>query len=248
MSIEVNNLGKQYRRIQGSYKTLKEDSYKLVGRLLGKPSFIGTDTRHTWVLRHLSFIVNPGETLGVIGTNGSGKTTLLRLLAGVTKPTEGTIKTNGRTGTLIELTSGFEPELTGKENVYLNGSILGMSNKEVKEKYDAIVEFSEIGDWINVPFKRYSTGMMVRLGFAVAIQMRPETLLIDEVLSVGDTAFQEKCHAQIKELLGSGCATVMVSHSMPVIEKNCQKVIWLDKGEVHMTGIAKEVCGAYLGR
>lgn len=248
MSIEVNNLGKQYRRIQGSYKTLKEDSYKLVNRLLGKPSYIGTDFRHVWVLRHLSFLVNSGETLGVIGINGSGKTTLLRLLAGVTKPTEGIIKTNGRTGTLIELTSGFEPELTGKENVYLNGSLLGMSNKEVKAKFDDIHTFSEIGEWINVPFKRYSAGMMVRLGFSVAIQIQPKVLLIDEVLSVGDTAFQAKCHAKMRELLDSGCATIMVSHSMEVIKKNCQRVIWLEKGEVRMTGLAEEVCGAYLAK
>ena len=246
--IEVQGLGKQYRRIQGSYKTLREDSYNLVGRLLGRPSSIGTDVRHVWVLRHLNFTVPPGETLGVIGVNGSGKTTLLRLLARVTKPTEGTIKVNGRIGTLIELTSGFEPELTGKENVYLNGSLLGMSNKEVREKFDEIVAYSEIGEWVDVPFKRYSSGMMVRLGFAVAIQIQPEALLVDEVLSVGDTAFQAKCHKTIQGLLNAGCATIMVSHSMVTIKNNCQRVIWIDKGEIIMSGLPEEVCEAYINR
>lgn len=246
--VEVEGLGKQYRRLQGSRKTLREDSYRFIGRLLNRPSYVGDKPEHIWVLRHIAFKVNPGEMLGVIGVNGSGKTTLLRLLAGVTRQTEGTIKVQGRLGTLIEITSGFEAELTGRENIYLNGCLLGMSNKEIREKFDEIVTYSEIGEWLDVPFKRYSSGMMVRLGFAVAIQIQPEVLLVDEVLSVGDTAFQSKCHKTIQGLLKSGCATIMVSHSMATIKNNCQRVIWIDKGEIIMSGLPEEVCEAYINR
>ena len=242
MSIEVTNISKQYRKSQGSYKTLREDVYRLFGRDKAKE-----DGGRAWALHDISLSVQQGETLGVIGVNGSGKTTLLRLLAGVTKPTLGEIKIEGRIGTLIEITSGFELELTGRENVLLNGSLLGMSNREVREKFDDIVEFSGIGrEWIDVPYKRYSSGMMVRLGFAVAINIEPEVLLVDEVLSVGDAAFQEKCHEKIRGLLDRGCATVLVSHNMNVVKKNCHRVVWLDRGEVVEEGDAEDVVGRYL--
>ena len=244
MSIEVANISKRYRKAQGSRKTLKEDVYRLFGR--GKQKENG-DIGHVWALHNVSLSVQQGETLGVIGVNGSGKTTLLRLLAGVTKPTLGEITIEGRIGTLIEITSGFEAELTGRENVMLNGSIMGMSNKEVKRRFNDILEFSGIGEeWIDVPYKRYSSGMMVRLGFAVAINIEPEVLLIDEVLSVGDVAFQEKCHERIRGLLDRGCAAVLVSHSPVVIKKNCHRAIWLHKGEIFSEGPAEEIVDRYL--
>lgn len=242
MSIEVTNISKQYRKMQGSYKTLREDVYRLFGK--GK---VKENSGRTWALHDISLSVRQGETLGVIGANGSGKTTLLRLLAGVTKPTLGEIKVEGRIGTLIEITSGFESELTGRENVLLNGSLLGMSNREVRAKFDSIVEFSGIGsEWIDVPYKRYSSGMMVRLGFAMAINIEPEVLLVDEVLAVGDVNFQEKCYEKIRGLLDRGCATVLVSHNMNVIKKNCHRVLWLDKGVVKEEGETEGVVERYL--
>ena len=186
-AISFDHVSKRYRKGRMGYRTLREDIYGLSSRLIRPGKDVDKD--FIWALRYVTFQVEKGETLGIIGPNGAGKTTILRLLAGITKPTDGSISVKGRMGVLIELHAGFHPELTGRDNVYLNGSILGMSRKEIERKYDAIVEFSGLEDFINTPVKRYSSGMMVRLGFSVAIHVDPEVLLVDEVLAVGDYAF-----------------------------------------------------------
>src|SRR4030042_857089 len=192
-AISVENVWKRYRKGQTGYHTLREDIYNLTGRLisLGGDKRRDSDTEHIWALRDVSFEVKTGERVGIIGRNGSGKTTLLRLLAGITKPTHGKIVVRGRLGVLIEIMAGFHPELTGRENIYLNGAIMGMSQKEIKRKFDEIVAFAGLEDFIDTPIKRYSSGMNVRLGFAVAAHLDPAILLVDEVLAVGDAAFQQ---------------------------------------------------------
>ena len=194
-AINVENVSKRYRKGLTGYRTLREDLYNLTGSRvhLRKKRPEDTDEKHIWALKDVSFQIEQGERVGVIGRNGSGKTTLLRLLAGITKPTYGKIAVNGRLGVLIELMAGFHPELTGRENIYLNGAIMGMTQKEIRRKFDEIVAFTELEEFIDTPIKRYSSGMPVRLGFAVAAYLGPEILLVDEVLAVGDAAFQKKC-------------------------------------------------------
>jgi len=249
-AITVENVSKRYRKGQIGYRTLREDLYDLTGRLI---SLTGKGKAHSykehiWALKDVSFQVDKGETLGIIGPNGAGKTTTLRLLAGITNPTEGRISVNGRMGVLIELAAGFHPELTGRENIYLNGAILGMTRKEIKRKFDAIVDFAEIEDFIETPVKRYSSGMMVRLGFSVAVHVDPDVLLVDEVLAVGDIAFQAKCYERMSNLLDRGCALVFVSHNMAAMQRICKRVIWLEKGRIREDGEAAEVCNAYANR
>jgi len=243
-AIEVQNVSKLYRTRVGSYRTLREDAYNIVGKLLGKDG-IRPDDKRFWALRDVSFSLGPGETLGIIGGNGSGKTTLLRLLAGVTQPTAGTLAVRGKLGTIIELTAGFEGELTGRENIMLNGSIQGMSNRRVREQLDEIIEYSGIREFIDVPFKRYSAGMMVRLGFALAIQTEPDVLLIDEVLAVGDAQFREKSQKRMLDLIGRGCAVVLVSHSMDAVKAICKRGLWIHQGEIRVDGPIYDACHAY---
>ena len=243
-AISFDNVSKKYRKGMMGYRTLREDIYGLSSRLIrlrrdGERDFI-------WALRNVSFQVDKGETLGIIGHNGAGKTTALRLLAGITKPTEGSISVKGRMGVLIELQAGFHPELTGRDNVYLNGSILGMSKKEVARKYDAIVEFAELEDFMDTPVKRYSSGMLVILGFSVAVHVEPEVLLVDEVLAVGDHAFQAKCYNRINQLRDSGVATVFVSHNLDRIRQYCDRVLLLDQGHAVLEGTPEEVCEYYV--
>ncbi len=228
---------------QRGYRTIREDIYNLSSRLIHFRKDSGRD--FIWALKDVSFELDKGETLGIIGPNGAGKTTTLRLLAGITKPTEGSISVTGRMGVLIELQAGFHPELTGRENVYLNGSILGMTTKEIARKFDAIVDFAELKDFIDTPVKRYSSGMMVRLGFSVAVHVEPEVLLVDEVLAVGDVAFQSKCYQKMGKLLDEGCALVFVSHNMAAMQRMCKRVIWLDKGQIREVGEAGSVCNSY---
>ena len=243
-AISFQSVSKKYRKGTMGYRTLREDIYGLSSRLI-RPRKHG-DKDFIWALRDVSFQVDKGETLGIIGPNGAGKTTILRLLAGITKPTEGNISVKGRMGVLIELQAGFHPELTGRDNTYLNGSILGMSKKEIDRKFDAIVEFAGLGDFIATPVKRYSSGMMVRLGFSVAVHVDPEVLLVDEVLAVGDHAFQAKCYNQINQLRASGVATVFVSHNLDRIRQYCDRVLLLDHGHAVLEGSAEEVCEHYI--
>ncbi len=191
-------------------------------------------------LSNLNFEINKGESLGILGRNGSGKSTLLKIIAGVTKPSDGRITVNGKVAPLIELGAGFHPELTGRENVYLNGSILGIKKKDMDKLYQSIVDFSELESFMDQPVKHYSSGMYMRLAFSVAVAKKPEILLVDEILAVGDTKFQEKCLARIKEFQTQGSTLVLVTHSPNQIEQYCQKVLILDKGKQIFLGETKD--------
>ncbi|MFC2001666.1 ABC transporter ATP-binding protein [Chloroflexota bacterium] len=243
--IIFDKVSKGYRLGQFGYRTLREDIYKLFSKVIPLKSKKKDDHNYLWALDNVSFEVNEGEVLGIIGPNGAGKTTTLRLLAGVTGPNSGKISVNGSIGVLIDLQAGFHSELTGRENIYLQGSILGMSKREVDKKFDSIVDFSELRSFIDTPVKRYSSGMYVRLGFAIAIHVDPEVLLIDEVLAVGDMAFQRKCFDRIKELKDKAKAVVFVSHNMTSIQAICTKTILLFGGKIRATGTPREVIPIY---
>ncbi len=199
-------------------------------------------------LKHVSFRVEQGASLGVMGPNGSGKSTLLSLAAGLVQPDEGSVTVQGRTAALLELGSGFHPDLTGRENVYLNAALLGFTRKQIEELFERIVDFSGLGEFIEEPLRTYSSGMILRLAFSVAIHMEPEILLVDEILAVGDVAFQLKCLERIRTLRDSGKTLLIVSHSPSVLEEFCDRAIWLDQGEVIMSGRVREVTEAYACR
>lgn len=203
------------------------------------------DVQTFWALNDVSFEVYKGEVVGIIGRNGSGKSTLLKIIAGLFRPTKGSVNVSGRIVPMLELGSGFDPELTGRENVYLNGAILGYSEEFLKERFDDILEFSELGNFINMPLKTYSSGMMMRLAFSVATIVEPEILIVDEILAVGDEAFQRKSRAKMMELMGGGTTVLFVSHSLEQIRQMCNRAIWLDHGNVVMQGEVNEVCDAY---
>ncbi|MEX0682116.1 MAG: ABC transporter ATP-binding protein [Dehalococcoidia bacterium] len=234
--IEFRDVTKRFFLKDG--RTLREFATAIISR---KPW--GDEFR---ALTDVSFTVARGETLGIIGRNGSGKSTALKLIAGVTAPSEGQVFVGGRVSPLIELGAGFHPDLTGRENVHLNGSILGMSEREINEQFPAIVEFAELQEFIDMPVKRYSSGMYVRLGFAVAVHSNPEVLLVDEVLSVGDAFFQEKCHERMHEFKQRGITIVVVSHSAETITSFCDRAIWLDHGRLAADGPAKRVVAEYM--
>jgi lipopolysaccharide transport system ATP-binding protein len=216
-------------------------------RRLVAPGPARPDTRHRWALDDVSFTVAAGEVVGLVGRNGAGKSTLLKLISRITRPTRGETAVRGRVGTLLEVGSGFHPELTGAENIYLNGAILGMRHTEIKANFDEIVEFSGIGSYLDTPVKRYSTGMYMRLAFAVAAHLDTEVLLVDEVLAVGDAEFQRKCVGRMRELSQNRGRTVLfVSHNDAAIRQLCPRSIWLDAGAVKMDGPSAEVVPAYL--
>ena len=201
-----------------------------------------------YALRDVSFEVKEGESLAIIGGNGAGKTTLLSLIAGLTCPDRGSLSVNGRIAALLQLGSGFHPDLTGAENVVINASLLGFSQKQTRELFDSIVEFSGVGDFINEPLRTYSSGMIVRLAFSVAINVDPDILIIDEVLAVGDQAFQEKCRERIRALREARKTFVCVSHAMPMLLQLCDHAIWLDRGSLILSGKIQDVIAAYEGR
>ena len=201
-----------------------------------------------YALKHVSFRVEPGESLAVVGRNGAGKSTLLGLVAGLAKPDTGRVTVNGQIAALLEMGSGFHPDLTGRENVRLNASLLGLSRKQTAAAFDAIVDFSGIGEFIDEPLRTYSTGMIMRLAFSVAVNRDPDILLIDEVLAVGDAAFQAKCFERIQEFRNSGKTLLCVSHASVVVQQLCDRAIWLDHGELMMSGKIAEVMAAYTGR
>ena len=253
--IEIKNIGKSYNitgRKRG-YVALRDVitdklRHPLSALASAGRSIMGTNRQETfWALRNINFTVTKGEAVGIIGANGAGKSTLLKILSRITPPTEGEIKLHGRVASLLEVGTGFHPELSGRENVYLNGAILGMTRKEITKKFDDIVAFSGIGDFIDTPVKRYSTGMYVRLAFAIAAHIEPDILLVDEVLAVGDAEFQKKCLGKMEEVTGKAGRTILfVSHNMSAVEKLCQKSILLRKGEIVMAGETKEVIEEYL--
>lgn len=198
-----------------------------------------------WALKDVSFEVPHGTTFGLIGKNGSGKSTLLKCLAKILWPEEGSITARGKQASLLEVGSGFHPELSGRENVFLNGSILGMSRKEVARKFDEIVSFSGVGHFIDQPVKNYSSGMYVRLGFSVAVAVTPDILVVDEVLAVGDATFRKRCQTKFREMKEEGRTVILVSHSMGTVKDMCDQVAWLNEGEMKMVGDAKDVISAY---
>lgn len=220
-------------------------------RILSLKEFVTTALRgkliyqEFWALNKVGFEVEKGDVLGIIGRNGSGKSTLLKIISGILKPTQGLVKVNGNIVPMLELGSGFDYELTGRENIYLNGAILGYSEKFLQSKYDEIVAFSELEKFIDVPIRNYSSGMMMRLAFSIATVVNPEILIVDEILAVGDEAFQRKSLSRMMELMGGGTTVLLVSHSLEQIRGLCNRVVWLDKGEIKMIGRASEVCGAY---
>lgn len=242
----VINRGMLYKDLQSWWarKRGKDDPHALItekhhhDRIENKNEF--------WALRDINFSISQGETLGVIGKNGAGKSTLLKILSRTTSPTEGQIKTRGRISSLLEVGTGFHPELTGRENVFLNGAILGMRKKEVRAKFDEIVAFAEINEFIDTPVKRYSSGMYVRLAFAVAAHLDPEVLIVDEVLAVGDSNFQRKCIGKMSKVASDGKTVILVSHSMVMVENLTKKCLWLHDGQARMSGPSAEVAPAYL--
>ncbi len=246
-AVKVDHVSKKFRKGQTSYHTLREDLYDLTGRLVHlRKNRSDDDVRHIWALKDVSFEVQPGERVGIIGRNGSGKTTLLRLLSGITQPTQGKISVRGRLGVIIELMAGFHPELTGRENVYLNGAIMGMSQKEIRRKFDEIVAFAELEQFIDTPIKRYSSGMHVRLGFAVAAHLDPDVLLVDEVLAVGDAAFQSKCLEKMQGAASEGRTVLFVSHNMATVAGLCDRCMLLDRGQLRADGPSGETIEEYL--
>jgi lipopolysaccharide transport system ATP-binding protein len=251
IAIHVDSLGKRYRIGRRSrYLTMRDRLASLAAapaRWLRRSGSTESHwgSRMIWALRNVSFDLREGEVLGLIGRNGAGKTTLLKILSRVTRPTEGYAEIRGRMGSLLEVGTGFHPELTGRENTFLNGAILGMGKKEILQKFDDIVEFSEVGDFIDTPLKHYSSGMQMRLAFAVAAHFEPQILLVDEVLAVGDLAFQKKCLGKMGEVAHAGRTIVFVSHQLNQIRRLCEKVIWIDGGTVRQMGPTAEVVGAY---
>ena len=235
--VEVKNVSMSFRLSQDRIQSIKE---YLVTLAKGKLKY-----KEFWALKNVSFTVRPGEVLGIIGRNGAGKSTILKVISGILKPTEGSVSVRGNIVPMLELGSGFDFDLTGRENIYLNGSILGYSSHFLDEKYDEIVSFSELGEFIEMPIRNYSSGMMMRLAFSIATVVNPEILIVDEILAVGDEAFQRKSRQRMLELMGGGTTVLFVSHSLDQIREMCDRVLWLDHGQIKMLGETKEVCDAY---
>lgn len=258
IAVQVENLSKRYRigqreNINGSrgsavasLVTLPIRNFRRLRRL----SKFDENARHTedtlWALKDISFEVKEGEALGIIGPNGAGKSTLLKILTRITEPTEGHATISGRVGSLLEVGTGFHPELTGRENVYLNGSVLGMRRKEIERKFDDIVDFSGVEKFIDTPVKRYSTGMKVRLAFSVAAHVEPEVLLVDEVLAVGDAAFQRRCLGRMSDETKRGRTVLFVSHNMGAILSLCSRAVWIEDGQLKQDGPPHDVIRSYL--
>lgn len=245
-ALVASGLGKRYQRGKTDglfrYRSLREE---LSGGLRRRPK-ANDDDRTFWALRDVSLEIGEGEAVGIIGRNGAGKSTLLKVLAGITPPSEGRAEVRGRVGSLLEVGTGFHPELTGRENIQLNGAILGMRRGEIASRTDEIVDFAGVGEFLDTPVKRYSSGMYLRLAFAVAAHLEPEVLLVDEVLAVGDVEFQKKCLGRMAEIGARGRTVVFVSHSMPAILRLCERVILLDGGRVIADGAPQEVVRVYL--
>lgn len=257
-AIEFNHVGKQYRLGTVSTGTLshdlnrwftttilrKEDPYLKIGSVNDRTS--AADSEYVWALKDIDFKIEQGDVVGIIGKNGAGKSTLLKLLSRVTGPTVGTINARGRIGSLLEVGTGFHPEQTGRENIYINGAILGMTKAEIKSKLDEIIAFSGCERYIDTPVKRYSSGMQVRLGFAVAAFLEPEILVVDEVLAVGDAEFQKKAIGKMQDVAGNGRTVLFVSHNMASLRRLCKRGVLLDKGQVVADGSINEIVDLYM--
>ena len=233
--VHLESLGKCYRIYKRPQDRLKQAIWR------GNRRYY----REFWALRDISLTISRGETLGIIGRNGSGKSTLLQMICGTLTPTEGSVRTVGRVAALLELGSGFNPEFSGRENVAINGKLLGLSEKEIEEKFDQIVEFSEIGQFIDQPVKTYSSGMFVRLAFAIASHSEPDILIVDEALSVGDIAFQNKCIMRIKQLRDNGMTLIFVSHDLSTLQLICDRAVWIHEGRLKEAGDPVQVSQEY---
>ncbi len=235
--IEVQDVTMRFHMNLDKILSLKEFVTRKLSGKLAYQDFTALD--------HVSFSVERGETLGLIGRNGAGKSTMLKVISGILKPTAGSVQCHGNVVPMLELGSGFDMDLTGRENVFLNGAILGYSERFLEEKYEEIADFSELGEFIEMPIRNYSSGMLARLAFSVASVVRPEVLIVDEILAVGDAAFQEKSRRRMMELMGGGTTVLFVSHSIQQIREMCQRVLWLEHGRIRAVGPAETVCGEY---
>lgn len=236
-AIEVKNVSMRFNMSKEKIDSLKEYVVKFFTKSLMFEEF--------WALRDVNFDVKKGEVFGIVGLNGAGKSTILKTIAGVLKPTMGKVNINGKIAPLIELGAGFDLDLTARENIFLNGAVLGHSRRFMNEKFDEIVEFSELKNFLDVPLKNYSSGMVARIGFSIATIVEPEILIVDEILSVGDFQFQEKCERKIQNMIQKGTTVIIVSHSIAQIEKLCNRVMWLDHGKIKMIGNTDDVCDEY---
>jgi ABC-2 type transport system ATP-binding protein len=237
--VSVKNISLKFKMEQNRANSLKEFCVRWLKRDLKSEDF--------WALTDVSFDVEKGDVIGIIGHNGAGKSTLLKVISGIMKPTKGMIEAHGNIVPMLELGSGFDMELSGRENIYLNGAILGYSEEFLNEKYDEIVAFSELGNFIEAPLRTYSSGMLARLAFSVACIVEPEILIVDEILSVGDADFQEKSRARMMELMTGGTTVFFVSHSLKQIREMCNKVVWLEHGKIQAVGKTGEICDKYEG-
>ena len=235
--VEVRDVSMRFRMPTEKIDNIKEFFIKLLKGKLKYEDF--------WVLKNISFEIHKGESVGILGRNGAGKSTLLKMISGIVEPTSGSICVRGSIVPLLRLGAGFDMNATGKENVFLNGAMLGFSKKEMLERYDSIVAFSELGRFMNMPLKNYSSGMLTRLGFSIAVDVNPDLLIIDEILAVGDAPFQKKCAAKIRELQENGTTLLLVSHSAEQVKKLCKTALWIKNGEIVLYDEAKKVSEAY---
>lgn len=239
IAIKVEHLTMEFKVSNDKIDTIKEYVIRTIKRNK-------REAKTVKVLDDISFTVNRGEKLGILGFNGAGKSTLLRIIAGIYEPTEGNISINGKIAPLLELSAGFDKNYSGKDNIYLNGALLSMDKEYLDSKFDEIVEYSELGDYINFPVKNYSKGMKAKLGFSIATLIDPDILIIDEILSVGDIKFRKKSGEKINEMMAEGVTVLLVSHSINQVRRICDRCIWIDNGKLIMEGTAEEVCNAYV--
>ena len=237
--VAVRDVSLKFKMEHNRADSLKEFCVRWLKRDLGSEAF--------WALRDVSFMVEKGDVVGIIGHNGAGKSTLLKVISGIMKPSEGSVEVHGNVVPMLELGSGFDPELSGRENIYLNGAILGYSRQFLDSRYQRIVDFSELGGFIEAPLRTYSSGMLARLAFSVACVVEPEILFVDEILSVGDADFQEKSRARMMELMAGGTTVFFVSHSLKQVREMCSRAVWLEHGTVQAVGPAEEICRRYEG-
>lgn len=237
--VAVRDVSLKFKMEHNRADSLKEFCVRWLKRDLGSEAF--------WALRGVSFMVEKGDVVGIIGHNGAGKSTLLKVISGIMKPSEGSVEVHGNVVPMLELGSGFDPELSGRENIYLNGAILGYSRQFLDSRYQRIVDFSELGGFIEAPLRTYSSGMLARLAFSVACVVEPEILIVDEILSVGDADFQEKSRARMMELMAGGTTVFFVSHSLKQVREMCSRAVWLEHGTVQAVGPAEEICRRYEG-
>lgn len=235
--IKADHISLRYLMTYDRVKSMKEYLVQLVQGKIKYEEF--------WALKDVSFEVKKGEVLGIIGHNGAGKSTLLKVISGILKPTEGNVRVNGVVVPMLELGSGFDSDLTGRENVFLNGAILGYTEDFLKEKYEEIADFSELGQFLNVPLRNYSSGMVMRLAFSIATVVNPDILIVDEILAVGDADFQEKSKRRMLEMMSGGTTVLFVSHSLAQIKELCDRVLWIEHGKMKMLGDKNSVCNAY---